>query len=241
MPIIVALIASVTSLAGLLFTYVFTERTRTEIAAQTLQLERIKVDTSAAAQKTSELGALVDLARLELESQTAKSGELIESKKVQIENRRGNTEEVRLTPDFTKLSNELRPNIELSCNGDPIEGVLLRITCSFKNKGAHRAKIEPKAFSMLDRSDQKEISGAIQKVDNVDANNILATGVGSNVYEVFLTPAGVAIQKPIISIRFDATTDSVAVAITRRLSKGVITDEELRTLSTQVYTFNLRY
>ena len=240
-PIIVALIASATSLAGLLLTYVFTERARTEIANQTLQLERIKVDISAATQKTAEVAARVDMARLELERQIARSRERIESRKVQIEDRKGTTEEVRLTPDLTKLSNELRPNVDVSCYGDPIDGVILRITCNFKNKGAHRAKVEPKLFSMLNRSDQTEIPGTIQKIDNAGSNNILPNGAGSNVYEIFLTPAGVAVKNPIISIKFDATTDEVAVAMTKRLSKGIITDEELRSFSTQRYIFNLRY
>lgn len=240
-PIIVALIASVTSFAGLFLTYVFTERTRTEIAAQTLQLESIKVEISAAAQKTAEIAVGVDQARLELQRQIAKSAEHIESKKVQIEDRKGTTEEVRLTPDFTRLSSGLRPNLAISCAVDRIDRMRLQITCIFKNNGAHLARIEPKSFLMLNTSDQKEVPGAIEKVDNTGANNILPNNGGSSTYDVFLTSDGGARNKPMIRIEFDATTDSAAIAMTKRLSKGAITNNELRAFSTQGYIQYVRY
>lgn len=240
-PIVVAVIASVTSIAGLLLTYVFTERARTEIASQTLQLERIKTDISAASQRTADVVARVDEARLQLERQIARSTELIESRKIQIDDRRGNTEEVRLTPDLTKLSNDLRPNFEVSCSGDALDGLVLRINCTFKNKGSHRALISPKFFTMLNRSDQKGLPGVIEKIENGVANNVLPNGSGSNTYEVWLTPAGAAVKSPIVSITFEAKTDDVAIALTKRLSKGAITNQELRELAMQGYTFNLRY
>ena len=54
-PLLVAAIASITTIVSILVTWFLTERIRTDIAAQTLALERTKADIAAASQQTAEL------------------------------------------------------------------------------------------------------------------------------------------------------------------------------------------
>jgi hypothetical protein len=252
--IIVALIASLTSLGVLFFGYHLTERVRTDIAAQTLALEKVKVDIAAqtlaldrmkvdigsAAQKTSEMATKIDEARLQLETRIAASTEKLGNRKIQIEDKRGQTEEIRLTPDFAKLSNEIRPNIDISCEASKSDLTVIRMKVSFKNLGAHKAKIVPTNVSLLGSSNQILMAGAIERIDNAAANFVLPGLSGSNIYEIILTQYGATIEKPIISITFIASTDQVAIDITKRLAKGLFTDKELQSLSEQTYTYNYR-
>lgn len=234
--IIVAVIAALTSLSALFLSYFLTERVRTDIAAQTLALERMKVDVASAAQRTSEMAARIEEARLHLDRRIASTREGLENKKIQIEDKRAQTEDVRLTPDFTKLSNDLRPTLDVSCQGDTSYPRVIRMECSFKNRGAHRTKIVPTGVSMLGRRDQKGVAGAIERIDNAEENNILPGGTGTNTYDIVLTENGATIKNPIISIEFLAVTDQLAINMTKRLAKGIITDEELKNLSEQTYT-----
>jgi len=132
-PLLVAAIASITTIVSILVTWFLTERIRTDIAAQTLALERTKADIAAASQQTAELALQLEQARLELDRRIAQSAEVRSNRTMQIEDRRARTDEARLTPDFAKLSNELRPNFTIDCK---IErdgaAALLRATCKFQ-------------------------------------------------------------------------------------------------------------
>jgi hypothetical protein len=180
---------------------------------------------------------LTDRVRNDLSAQKIQ----IDQIRLKIEKERSQTDEVRLTPDFAKLSNDLRPNIEIACQGDTSESGVIRMTCLFTNRGANRARITPTSIKMLSSSDQKEIDGAISRIDNTEGNTILPSGKGSNIYEIILTPYGTTIKRPIICIEFQAVTDQVAVAMTKRLAKGLIKDDELRSFAQQSYTFNVRF
>lgn len=253
MAIAAALIAAVASLASIFLTWFLTERVRTEISAQTLALERVKVDLAAqalaldrtktelavAAQQTADSSSKIDRARLELERRSTEFSQRLGNRSLQVEDKKATTDEIRLTPDFAKLSNELRPALEIGCNAEILDKLTLKVDCSFKNKGAHRLTVTPTGASLQERSSQAGIPGGIASFENGDTNSILAGGSGSNTYVIRLTPAGASHSKPILRFTFRANTDQISLNMTKRLAKGVLTDDELSQLSVQIYTLNI--
>lgn len=237
--IAVALVAAATAIFTLIFNYWMIERIRHDISAQTLALERIKVDIASSAQKTSETVAKIDSARLVLERQIALTTEHFESRKVNIEDKKSRTDEVRLTQDFAKLSNDLRPHIKTSCYGKYLQPDLIRMECTFENNGVHRVKIVPTSTAMHDSKSLISINNAIIKNENSEENIIPSGFSGLNTIDIKLTPIGEKIKQPIIRFQYTATTDQQAINMTKRLSGGYITDAELKELSTQKYTFKL--
>ena len=248
--IIVALLSSATAIIISIANYWLIER-------QTLALERIKLDVSKSAQMTAEtvattdverlasekqkalLAAKLEAERLESERQNALITHRIESIKTRIEDKKSRTDEARLTQDFSKLSNDLRPNIAIECDSDYNQPTFLKVTCKFYNKGAHRCKITPLHFNMLDGNNERLIANAVSQVEHADSNSILPGGYGSNTYNIWLKPVGEKQMSRIIQIDYLATTDRQAVDMTKRLAAGYITETELQDLSQQSYTLNL--
>ena len=237
--IVVALLTAVTAISTLLLNYWLIERARTDISAQTVALEKIKVDIAMSAQKTAESVAKIDASRLDQERQSASTIERLESKKIRLEDKKSSNEQIRLTPDIAKLSNDLRPTLVISCDGSYSDSTIVKLDCNFKNNGAQRVGIVPKSVGMLDKN-QKEIDKAIIKIDAA-MNTILPGGTGSDTYTVALTSLGEMVKQPIFRIKFVATTDQQAINLTRRLAGGYITEAELKELSKQNYTFLLRF
>lgn len=250
-----ATIAACASVLTVMLTWFLTERIRTDIAnqtlalekvkvdiaSQTLSLERVKVDLAVTAQQTANMTAQVNSSRLELERKIAQSTEYLGNRKVQIEDKRSNTDEIRLTPEFSRLQNELRPGISVECTGEAIDPSTHRITCSFANKGAHRASITPTGVSFLDRDSLSKLPEMILRFENGDSNTVLAGGTASSTYIIRLTPKGTEQKKPVFSFAFKAATDQVAINMAKKLAKGLLTDEDLAQLSVQTYVSNLWY
>jgi len=235
-PLLAATIAAIASLSTVFITWFLIERVRTDISQQTLALERVKVEVAAAAQRTAEMGLKIDQSRLELDRRIAQSTESQANRRIQIEDKRYTTNEARLTPYFAKLSNDLRPNLQIDCLPKREEPALLLVDCRFENKGAYRITVTPKTVEILDKVTEKGIAGAISSFDNANANTILTGGLGSNTYTIRLTQTGAALKQGMLSFVFTAVTDQVAINMTKRLAKGILTDEELKQLSEQSYT-----
>jgi hypothetical protein len=255
--IVVALISAATAMATLVINYWLIERVRSDISEQTLALERIKLDISTSAQKTAEsvaktdaarldlerqnalMSAKIDTARLDLEQHNASINQRIETTKTRIEDKKTRTDEVRLTQDFSKLSNDLRPNIGIECYSKVNQPSFLKVSCKFQNHGAHRCKITPLHFNILDGASERLVDKAVDQVEHSDPNTILPGGIGSNTYNIWLTSSGEKMTSRAVQIEFWAVTDKQAIEMTRRLSAGYITDAELQDLSQQNYTANL--
>lgn len=237
--IVVALLTAVTAIVTLLLNYWLIERARTDISAQTVALEKIKVDIAMSAQKTAESVAKIDAARLDQERQSASTIERLESNKILVEDKKRRIEQIRLTPEIIKLSDDLRPKITILCDGSNSDNKTVKLTCNFKNNGAQRVRIHPKSVGMLDKN-QKEIDKAIIKIDAA-MNTIPSGGTGSDTYTVALTSIGEMVKQPIYRINFDATTDQQAINLTRRLAGGHIPEAELKELSQQNYTILLHF
>mgnify|MGYP001336657906 CR=1 FL=1 len=163
----------------------------------------------------------------------------LESKKIAVESKKSTNEQIRLTPDFTKLSNDLRPNVAITCDGHNIDSKTVKIECNYKNNGAQRVKIYPKTAGMCDYN-QKAIVKALSNFD-CELNTILPGATGSSTCTVKLTSIGEQVKQPIYKLEFDATTDQQAINMTKRLSVGYITESELKELSHQGYTIYLHF
>ena len=235
-PILAATIAAIASLSTVFITWFLTERVRTDISQQTLALERVKVEVAAAAQRTGEMAIKIDEARLELDRTTAQRTESQANKRIQIEDKRSTTDEARLTQDFTRLSNDLRPNLQINCSMKRKEPTVLVVECTFENKGKHRVKVTPTTVTVLDQFTREAIVGAISSFDHAIENTIPTGLQGSNSYTIMLTHTGAALKQGWLSFSFKVATDQVAINMTKRLSKGILTDQELKQLAEQPYT-----
>lgn len=244
--IIIAVLALLGSFAANFFNYWFTDSVRTDIETQRLALDKIQADIASEAQKTSEMSVKINEARLLLDKQIALSTEKFDKQRIQIESQRGQTEKMHLTMGFTKLFKDLRPTIEIYCERAKIDTTKIStntipIDCSFKNLGPLKANIILVTLNMIGGEDYKDIDGAIERIDNNEKNSILSGSVAGSRYFVVLTEFGAAnLKKVSFKIGFRAFTDGAAVSMINRRAKGMITDEELKELSEQGYTFTFQ-
>lgn len=256
-PIVTAVIAACASVVTVGLTWFLTERIRTDIATQTLALERVKTDISMqtlalekakldianAAQSTAEMRTQLDQSRLELDRKTAKFTEYLGNKKVQIADKQSSTDEKRLAPEFSKLANALRPTFSISCGMESRQGLTLEVQCTFTNQGSNRATVTLRGVSIVDKQSLAELPGMVEQFTppEGEGNTVLPGLTGSNTYFIRLTAAGLQSRQAALRIRFAAATDTVALNVVRRQSKGILTDEELNQLSVQGYVYHLRY
>lgn len=212
--IIAAIIIAFPTLIALILNYSLVDKIRTDIAEQTLELEKIKINMASTAQQ-------------------------LESRKIQIEDKRSQTEQLSLMQNFIKLSNELRPNLDISCEGPANFSKTVRITCKCVNNGIHAVKIIPETIAILDNNDQTEIKNTIERIANAKANYINSGGKGADTYDIILTDYGVTIKKPVFKITFLAVTNDIAINIGKRTLRGVINDKEMKKLSEMHYNYYL--
>jgi hypothetical protein len=251
--IAVAVIAAITALASIAFTYLFTERVRTQISAQTLALETIKADVSKAAQRTAESVAAIDSARLELQRQAASidaarldlqrqiamTSTRNETKRTEIDDHRRKADELRLASEFSKAQTELIPVMDFKCDAEKLQSSQVKLTCRFKNMGIHRITVAPVQFELVDSLTQQVVEHGIAKVDN-DVTNTLPVGVeGSNTYDLYLSEAGERLKNQTYRVKVRAQTDPVAVDKLRAIAKGYVSEKDLAILPIQYYVFNL--
>lgn len=208
-----------------------------ENARQMLELERIKVEIAKSSEANSEIGTRVSQSRLDMDRQTEKNNKIKDQAKLNLDSNSGQRDEARLSVDFTKLLNELRPNLQINCNSIITKDNYIVIECSFKNLGLNKIIVYPIDIFLLDENNKQIIHNAILKTEDLDSNQII--NLGSNRYTVFLTPEGQKLKKHNFKLSIKAITNQSSIDLTKRLSKGLITDEELNDAATQLYQINL--
>ena len=252
--IYVAVIASITALASMIFTYIFTERVRTQISSQTLALDVIKVDISKSAQRTSESlaaieasrlelqrqAASIDSSRLDLQRQIASTTNLNEIKKIDLDSQRKKADEIRLMSELAKAKNDLIPTVDYRCNWDQSSNRPFKIDCNFNNKGINRITITPIKFELIDTISQSIIENGIYRVENAEPNTLPPSITGSNTYDIYLSEIGGKYQNITFRLMFTALTDQVAVNNLYAISKGLISKKELESFQIQQYTYKLK-
>jgi hypothetical protein len=241
--IFIAVLALVVSLSANFFNYLFTNSVRTDIQKQKLELDKFQANIELV---TSNMRKKIDDDRLLLDAQIASSAEKFEKQRIQIESQHGRTEKIHRTMSFTKLFKDLRPTIEIDCQRGKIYTVKISkntipVDCSFKNLGTLKANITPVTLIMIGGEDYKDIDGAIERIDNNEENSILPGKISASRYYVVLTENGATnLRKASFKIGFQAFTDAAAIGAIKQRTKETITDEELKKLSGQVYTFTFQ-
>ena len=218
--------------------YFLTDRLKSEIADQTLMLERIKTDVAIAAQRTADTAVKIDQARLALEHNVATSNRKFETIRLTNDSTRTVTDQARLTAEFSKLSNDLRPNLSFSCNGSSANGTLFVIHCTVTNKGAHRVGLITVRIARLNSSQPNNSEEVPVPPGSNGSNTVLTNGIGSLDYEIPITRAE-GIGKSLFKLHFFAKTDQQAVEMARRLGGNVFTEFELKELSTNSYAYTV--
>lgn len=250
--ITVAAIAAITALASIAFTYTFTESVRTQISAQTLALDIMKVDISKAAQRTADTVASIDAARLELQRQAASidgarldlqrqiatTSTRNDVKRTEIDDARRKADEIRLASDLSKAQNELIPVMEFKCEAERVQVRLVKLTCHFKNTGTHRITVTPVQFDLVDALSQKVVEQGISRVDNQSTNTLPVGVTGSDTYDIYLSEVGEKLKAQLFRAKIRAQTDAVAVNKLRAIAKGYISEGDFSSLPIQNYVWN---
>lgn len=217
------------------------DRLRTELSAQTVAIERGKAEIAASAQRTSELVASIDEQRLSLERQVAAATTQLESRRQRVDEGRARTDEVRITPDFTKLMNDLRPNLDIKCTADYTRSPTVRLECNIRNIGQHKAFIRSERVVVLDIGSRTEIAQGVTRVQLPDVNEVPVGITGLNVFDVSLSQDAASRKQIIFQLTFSSVTDELASRIAARLSKGVVTQSEIEQAARQRHTYTLTH
>jgi len=205
------------SLGGATCNYLLTERVRTDISAQTLnlqkqtlELDRIKVDLARAVQQTAVANSKIEEARLALQTKVADSAAIIESRKLSFSGRNTDTNEARLTPDIAKLLNDLRPSLAINCSMFRPDIEHLRIDCNFKSLSAFKVLVTPGDIFAKDALTGTTIPHWSNSFDGLDSNQVLSGGSGGDSFSTTLLPSAQMLRNVIVFVKFRAVTEPTA-------------------------------
>lgn len=243
LPAITASIAALSSIGAFLLNFHLVERVKNDLAEQTLalnrqsvELDRVKTEIAKDAQRTADLNALTNQAQLALMVRQTVTAEKNQGIKNRVDERTVRADEARLTPDFAKLTNDLRPSVDTTCDSSRESSSLASLNCTFKNSGSFKVNLKITQIAAWDTRTETQVPGKIKSVAGSLTNNILANGTGSNAFYLDLADDTQALT---VIIRAIATTDKHAIALTKRLSLGILGEGELTDLSTQSYSWVL--
>lgn len=239
--LIATCIAAFSTVAAFALNLYLVEQVRNDLAQQTValnrqtvELDKVKTELAKDAQKTADLNALTNQAQLALMVRQTVNAEKSQNTRSKIDERTIRADEARLTPDYAKLMNDLRPALATDCRATRETSSLASIHCYFKNSGAFRVGLKITDIVGWDKRTNSPIAGKVKRFSGQDSNHILANGTGSNILYVELADN---VQELSVRISYLATTDSHAIALTKKLSLGILGDKELNHLSSQHYNW----
>ncbi len=169
----------------------------------------------------------------------------VKEQKIQIVSKREKNVKERPEFNYSKISKELHPSLDLSCNHNIVKPTETKknaviIGCMIKNNGVHNVYIVPLRITMLEHMEQRMIDNAIESTDYLYPT-ISAPGNNSNrkQYKVTLTEHGVARLKKGYSfqISFKASTVESGLNKIKRQVKGAIKDSKLKEMSEFDYDY----
>ena len=169
----------------------------------------------------------------------------VKEQKIPIGNKSEQTVKERPAFNYAKISKELHPSLDLSCNHEIVKPTETKkntviIGCMIKNNGVHKVYIVPLRITMLEHMEQRMIDNAIESTDYLYPT-ISAPGNNSNSkqYKVTLTEHGVARLKKGYSfqISFKASTVESGLNKIKRQVKGAIKDSKLKEMSEFNYDY----
>lgn len=251
--LVAALVSGAFGVASVLLSYLLVQRTQTdlqrdsvnierlkaEIQDRSLSLERSKAEVAAAAQRTADLVAQVEAQRLQLAREAATTTARIEDRRLKLDESKGRTDEVRITLDFTKLLNEIRPAITISCSAGTDHWPLISITCRAKNVGVNKVILRADSVYLLDYDSRAVIPDAFVRATLPSPSAIPAGIDGAAFFEVEVGRETAVRQKATLRILFQTQTDNVSSEMAQRLSKGVLTRADIERVANQGHEYYL--
>ncbi|SES74997.1 hypothetical protein [Variovorax sp. OV084] len=246
---VVALIAASATLGGSLgaagFNYLVTERHRTQIAQESLEVQRAAQLVSEAAQKTLEQSQQIAVARLEFEKQVQLFAIAREDLRTQIshigvanDSRRTENDSVRTRVELAKQLRELRPSLLVNCFVVFPSEAKAAITCNMTNTGVHTWILETQPIEVVDKADQI-IPNVVGKVHGVGANRLPPGGKGSNFFQIDLNVPVKELSDKAFKISFNLVTDEAAREQVRLESAGILSAKRLVELSSYSYSWRI--
>ena len=175
----------------------------------------------------------------------SKREQAVKKQKIQTVSKREQTVKERPEFNYAKISKELHPSLDLSCNHEIVKPTETKknaviIGCMIKNNGVHKVYIVPLRITMLEHMEQRMIDNAIESTDYLYPT-ISAPGNNSNrkQYKVTLTEHGVARLKKGYSfqISFKASTVESGLNKIKSQVKGAIKDSKLKEMSEFNYDY----
>jgi len=160
-------------------------------------------------------------------------------KKTQIGSKPEKTVKEKLEFNYTKISKELHPSLDLSCTHNIINSTktiknVVIIDCIFKNIGVHKVYIAPLGITMFEHMEQKKIDNGIESTDHLYPMISEPDNDGKrSQYKITLTEYGAArLEKGYsLKISFKASTVESGLDAIKRKVKGAIKDNKLKEMS----------
>ncbi|WP_297831459.1 hypothetical protein [Pseudomonas sp.] len=198
--------------------------------ANTLFVERSKVDLMVSTQKSTEANEAI---RLELQRQAA----ILDSQRLdfqrQVSLNGSQSDHIRLAAELAKAQSDLIPRVKPECHTQRLPERLLQMTCTYANLGPHRTRIRVRELDLIDPATHRSIDNGIASVDNV-IESTLTAGIGDGgTFSIYLTEIGEKYQRPIIRVKYDIDTDPIAVNYFKRMATPYVNPKEVDTWAHQ--------
>lgn len=232
------------SLGAAVFNYLATERSRTQIAQDSLKLQQAAQIVGEAAQKTSEQAQQISAARLEFEKQVQLLTTAREDLRTQIarvggmnDTRRTDNDELRTRFSFAKQQSDLIPSLKYSCNVQFVATLRAVINCAFENIGSHRIYINTEPIIVVDQISDEKVDGLVGAITGAGNNTLPVGGRGTNSFPVELKATKESFNGKSFKMTFQVRTDPIALQQVKEAGGKYVNEKHLTSLANQTFTF----
>ncbi|MDH0682913.1 hypothetical protein [Achromobacter animicus] len=203
-------------------------------------IESQKIELAEAAQRSTDASNDFARIRLEFDGKIEEAKRLDEAQRLEIEKLRILTDQQKLTPDFLRMVESVRPSVTTHCT--PRQKTVQRkldFDCRSKNHGGAKVVLSREDFFLVSATTGEIREGAIVQVIGPDVNGLLAGGDGTMGFQIQLSR--IPNSDDHLQLNFRGTTDRTTVNLVKRLASGALLDEEVENFSTQLYSLNITF
>ncbi|CAN7336119.1 hypothetical protein LJR170_001799 [Variovorax paradoxus] len=239
----IALIAASATLGSSIgaagFNYLFTERQRTKLTSDSVEIQKMGQLVAQAAQKTAEQTAQINAARLDFERQVQLLNAAREDLRVQVarvsgmnDTRRTDNDEVRLRSTLAQQENDLMPQVQASCPMSIPTPTRVLINCKFRNQGNHRVVITNQSRALVNQVTGLPVEGLIGEIAGDQVNSVLQKGENNLNYWVELKVPKERLVGSEFRFQFKADTDPAVVRQVKEFGGKYVTEQQLTNRAT---------
>lgn len=163
---------------------------------------------------------------------------ILEQQKLEVETRKGATDEAKLSIDVSNFLKDLRPLVRFDCNALAVDQLRVRVSCNANNIGQHKVFIQAPSVSLKFKANRQVVRAEAYKgtleVKFTQANSIPPGLNGGFEYEVVFT------KQPDFNLfdletEFSTHTDVGVVQLVAKLLQDRLDSALLSSISQQVY------